>query len=448
MVRVRSNQTAVVVLWTLCALLVTTAHAWAQGSTTGSIRGTVQDSSGGVLPGATITLTNTGTSASQSAVSDGRGQFILGGIFPGTYDLKVELSGFKSYEQKAIAISPTDNRGIDVKLEVGAQSETVTVTSQAEIIQTETGAREGLITAKQIDNLSIIGRSALELMRILPGVVAEFNIGESVSFGGGGNTTQNYTVNGIRASSNTVSLDGSSLIDIGSNNGVIVSLNTDMVQEVKVQSSNFAAEYGTGGLNVSGVTKSGTSKFHGTLYDYWRDYRFAANDSSNVTAGTAKPKSTYQYPGGNIGGPITFGDSYTKNRDRLFFFVAFEGQRQQVDSGSHFTRTYTDAMKNGDFSELLANRGSNLNSIPQLRIPQGFPNAGANAPNNDMRAYTSATGRVLRQPLSAGELRRPRQPLQLRLQPARTDQPPRFQGPLRLDDQQQHPRLRPHRQRG
>ena len=393
MVRVRSNQSAQVVLWTLCALLLTTAHAWAQGSTTGSIRGTVQDSSGGVLPGATITLTNTGTNASQNAVSDGRGQFILGGIFPGTYDMKVELSGFKSYEQKAIAISPTDNRGIDVKLEVGAQSETVTVTSQAEIIQTETGAREGLITAKQIDNLSIIGRSALELMRILPGVVTEFNVGESVSFGGGGNNTQGYTVNGIRASSNTVSLDGSSLIDIGSNNGVIVSLNTDMVQEVKVQSSNFAAEYGTGGLNVSGVTKSGTSKFHGTLYDYWRDHKFAANDASNVTAGTAKPKSTYQYPGGNIGGPITFGDSYTKNRDRLFFFVAFEGQRQEVDSGSHFTRTYSDAMKNGDFSELLANRGSNLNSIPQLRIPQGYPNAGQNAPNNDMRPYMTATGR-------------------------------------------------------
>ena len=78
-----------------------------------------------------------------------------------------------------------------------------------------------------------------------------------------------------------------------------------MVQEVKVQSSNFAAEYGTGGMNMSGVTKSGTSKFHGSMYDYWRDHRFAANDRSNSIAGTEKPKSTYQYPGGNIGGPIT-----------------------------------------------------------------------------------------------------------------------------------------------
>jgi hypothetical protein len=393
MVRSRSTQAVAVVLWTIVTLLLTTTNAWAQGSTTGTIRGTVQDSSGGVLPGATVTLTNTGTKAMQTAASDARGQFLLSGIFPGTYDMKVELSGFKSYEQKAIALSPNDNRGIDVKLEVGQQSETVTVTSQVELIQTQTGAREGLITAKQIENLSVIGRSALELMRILPGVVTDFNMGESVSFGGGGNNTQGYTVNGIRSSGNQVSLDGSSLIDIGSNSGVIVSLNNDMVQEVKVQSSNFAAEYGTGGMNISGVTKSGSSKFHGSAYDYWRDYRFAANDRSNSITLTEKPKSSYQYPGGNIGGPISFGDSYTKNRDRLFFFVAYEAQRQQVDSLSHFTRTLSDPMKNGDFSELLANRGSNLNSIPQLRIPRGFPNAGEPAPNNDMRPYMNATGR-------------------------------------------------------
>ena len=363
------------------------------GSTTGTIRGTVQDSSGGILPGATVTVTNVGTKATQTAVSDSRGQYILAGMFPATYDLKVELSGFKNLRAERAVDQPGDTRGIDVHLEVGQQSETVTVTSQVELVQTETGAREGLITAKQIENLSVIGRSALELMRILPGVVTEFNQGESVSFGGGGNNTQGYTVNGIRSSSNTVSLDGSSLIDIGSNNGVIVSLNNDMVQEVKVQSSNFNAESGTGGMSISGVTKSGTSKFHGSAYDYWRNYRFAANDRSNSITLTPKPQSNYQYPGGNVGGPITFGDSYTKNKDRLFFFVAFEAQRQQVDSGSHFTRTYSDAMKNGDFSELLANRGSNLNSVPQLRIPQGFPGAGNPAPNNDMRPYMNSTGR-------------------------------------------------------
>jgi hypothetical protein len=400
MLRGQSNQaaSATVARWVtvaLCALVLTTGTALGQGSTTATIRGNVQDPSGGVLPGATITVTNTGTKAVQTATSDERGQYQFAALFPGTYDLRVELSGFKSYERKGLTLSPNDNRGMDVRLDVGQQSETITVTAQQEVIQTQTGAREGVLSAKQIDNLSVIGRSALELLRILPGVVTEFNQGESVSFGGGANNTQGYTVNGIRSSGNTVSLDGSSLIDIGSNSGLIVTLNNDMVQEVKVQSSNFAAEFGAGGMNVAGVTKSGTSAFHGQLYDYSRDARFAANDRSNSIAGTPKPKSKYQYPGGNIGGPITFGDSYTKNRDKLFFFAAFEVQRQQVDSGSRFNRTYSQAMRNGDFSELLANRGSNLNSIAQLRIPQGFPNAGQPAPNNDMRPYITPMGKYL-----------------------------------------------------
>jgi hypothetical protein len=379
----------------LCILALTSPTAAGQGSTTATLRGNVQDSTGGVLPGATVTLTNTGTKTVQAGVSDARGQYLFAGLFPGTYDLKVELTGFKAYERKALSLAPSDARGIDVRLEVGAQTETVVVTGQQEVIQTETGAREGVLNAKQIDNLSVIGRSSLELMRILPGVVTDFNVGESVSFGGGGNNTQGYTVNGIRSSTNTVTLDGSSLIDIGSNSGVIVSLNNDMVQEVKVQSSNFAAEYGTGGMNVSGVTKSGTSKFHGEGYDYVRDSRFAANDRSNTATGTPKPKSKYQYPGGNIGGPISFGDNYTKNRDKLFFFAAFEGQLQQVDSGSRLSRTYSQAMRNGDFSELLANRGSNLNSPAVLNIPFGFPGAGTPAPNNDMRPYMTATGKYL-----------------------------------------------------
>jgi hypothetical protein len=243
-----------------------------------------------------------------------------------------------------------------------------------------------------IDNLSIMGRSALELLRILPGVVTDFDIGSNT---GAAKDVQNYTVNGIRSSGNTAQLDGSNLLDIGCNCGMMVSLNNDMISEVKVQSSNFAAEYGAGGMNVSGVTKAGTSRFHGEGYYYLRDSKFAANDRSNSIAGVAKPAATYKYPGFNVGGPIFFGDSYTKNKDKLFFFFAYEWQRQQVDSGSRFTRTYTPAMKAGDFSELLANVGSNLNSVTQLRIPQGYPGAGNPAPNNDMTPYMSPLGTYL-----------------------------------------------------
>ena len=204
-------------------------------------------------------------------------------------------------------------------------------------------------------------------------MVVDYNIGESV---GGANNTQSYTVNGIRSSRNVVTLDGANVIDVGCNCGLMVTLNNDMVQEVKVQSSNFAAEHGTGAMNVSGVTKAGTSQFHGSLYDYWRDSSLAANDRSNSITGVDKPKSKYQFPGGQIGGPIFFGDSYTKNRDKLFFFFAFEAQRQQVDSGSRFSRTYSPAMKNGDFSELLANRGLELEQRAATADPAGVPERG------------------------------------------------------------------------
>ncbi len=382
------------------AALPAASTAFAQGSATATIRGTVSDASGGVLPGAMVVLTNTGTRNVREAQTDDRGGYLFAGLFPGTYELKVELAGFKTYDQKGITLGPNDARGLDVRLDVGAQTETVTVTGQTEIIQTETGAREGVLNAQQIDNLSIIGRSSLELLRILPGVVAPDQAQmESVSFGGGANNTQGYTVNGIRSSANTVSLDGSSLIDIGSNNGVIVTLNNDMVQEVRVQSSNFAAEYGSSGMNVSAVTKGGSSRFSGTIYDYWRDHRFGANDRSNSITGTPKPKSTFNYPGGNIGGPILIpGLEWNKNRDKAFFFLGLEIQRQKVDPGSFLSTTLTDKMRAGDLSELLPGNcvGQSLNmGCAQLVIPRGFPNAGQPAPNNNFAPYMHPLGRVL-----------------------------------------------------
>ena len=431
----------------LCTLVLTSVTVLGQGSTTATIRGNIQDPSGGVLPGATITVTNTGTKAVQTVVSDDRGQYQFGALFPGTYDLRVELSGFKSYERKALALSPSDNRGIDVRLDVGQQSETITVTAQQEVIQTQTGAREGVLSAKQIDNLSVIGRSALELLRILPGVVTDFNQGESVSFGGGANNTQGYTVNGIRSSGNTVSLDGSSLIDIGSNSGVIVTLNNDMVQEVKVQSSNFAAEYGAGGMNVSGVTKAGTSAFHGQGYYYSRDSKFAANDRSNSIAGTPKPKSKYQYPGGNIGGPISFGDSYTKNRDKLFFFAAFEVQRQQVDSGSRFNRTVYPGDAQRRLQRSVVEPRVEPEQHPAAAHSAGLRQRGPAGAEQRHAAVHDADGQVPREPVSAAELQRSEQSLQLRLQPPRADEPDGLQDAVRLEHQQQHEGVRPRRAR-
>jgi hypothetical protein len=378
-------------------LLIASATAFGQASNTATVRGTVEDPSGGVLPGATVTLTNTGTKAVQTAATNERGGYTFTGVFPGTYEIKVELEGFKTYEQKAIAISPQDTRGIDVRLDVGQQNETVTVTATNEVIQTETGAREGVLTAAQIENLSVVGRSSLELLRILPGVVSPDNTAfESVSFGGGANNTQAYTVNGIRSSNNNVSLDGSALIDIGSNSGVIVTLNNDMVQEVKVQSSNFAAEHGSGGMNISAVTKGGSSRFSGTLYDYYRDHRFAANDRSNSILGTPKPKSQFNYPGGNVGGPVLIpGIEWLKNRDKLFFFFGLEAQRQKVDPGARLGVVPTVLQREGLFTETNLATGQGQSAFSPVLIPQGFPGAGTLAPGGDLRPYITNLGRAL-----------------------------------------------------
>jgi hypothetical protein len=206
-----------------------------------------------------------------------------------------------------------------------------------------------------------------------------------------------YTVNGVRSSNNVVTLDGANLIDIGSNNGVILSPNNDMVQEVKVQTSNYAAEYGSSGMQVSAVTKSGTSEFHGSLYDYVRHWKFAANDRSNSLAGVEKGKSEFQYPGGNIGGPLVIpGLPFNQNRDKMFFFFGAEVQRQKVDSGSFLSVVPTLRQRNGDFSEALACVGQNFNQpCGAVNIPSNFPGAGSAAPNNNLAPYIHPLGRTL-----------------------------------------------------
>jgi hypothetical protein len=379
-------------------VVLLSCSAFAQvGGTTATLRGTVRDESGGGVPGATVTLLDVRTSAARTLVSDERGAFTFAGLFPATYDLKIEIVGFKTYAQTGITLAPNDTLGLDARLTLGPRIETVLVTASADLVQTDTGAREGRVTGRQIDSLSVIGRSPLELLRILPGVVApDQNQLESVSFYGGANATQSYSLNGIRSSHNTVSLDGSNLIDIGPNNGVIVGLNNDMVQEVKIQSSNFAAEYGTGGINISAVTKAGSSELHGTAYWYGRDHRLSANDRSNTIVGIEKPRSGFFYPGGNVGGPIVVpGAAYTRDRDRVFFWVGLEAQRQKVDSGSVLSTTISPRARTGDLSEFLAARGQNLNHPAVVLIPGGFPGAGTPAPNNDLRPYVTPLGRAL-----------------------------------------------------
>ncbi len=383
-------------------LFATAPLSFAQ--TSGTIRGTVKDPQGAVVPGAIVTLTGQRGGDRQVKTSD-EGSYVFTSVDPGAYTLKIEMQGFKTYQQK-FTLAPSETRGLDAELQIGVSGE-VTVVDEGSIIKTETGERSDTITAGQIDNLSIISRSSLELLRILPGVVApdpnDPNSGtDRVGFGGGANATANYTVNGIRGVNNNVSIDGSRVIDIGSNNGTIITPNVDMVQEVTVKSSNYAAEYGNSGVQITATTKGGSKDFHGEVYDYIRPNTLQASDRSNTIIGAARPKTSFQYPGGNVGGPVILPfTNFNRNRDRLFFFGGFEVQRQKPDRGSKTGTVPTERERAGDFSQSFSpNRGQYGNHLcPPTTIGWSDCN-GQNGqplpvPNGDFRPYRDPLGAAL-----------------------------------------------------
>ena len=346
----------------LLVLFALAPLASAQTTTGATLRGVVKDAKGGLVPGATVTLISADRGDERQAKSNNEGAFVFTSVTSGKYNLKVEAGGFKTAEQNELMLAPSENRSLDVPLEVGAPSEVVTVIGDETPIKTDTGERSETVTAKQIDNLSLIGRTSLELLRILPGVVApDENDLEFNSFGGGANANANYTVNGIRGVNNNVSIDGSRVIDIGSNNGTIITANNDMVQEVTVKTSNYAAEYGSSTVQIFATTKGGTKGFHGEVYDYIRPRSLQASDRSNSIAGAKKPNTSFKYPGGNIGGPVLLPFTHlNRNRDKLFFFVGLEFQRQTRDPGTKLGTVPTAAERNGDFSKSLSSRAGNV----------------------------------------------------------------------------------------
>lgn len=385
-------------LWALAVLVSLTlvSGALAQTTTSATLRGTVKDPNGAVVPNATVKLTYVTTQTERSTKTNSDGVYTFTSLTPGNYTLSVEATSFKKTVKTDVNLSPNETRGIDVEMAIGAATESVTITaSSAEEIKTETGERSNTIKAAQIENLSIISRNSLELLRILPGVVAPDSSTYQIS---GYGDASAYAVNGQRGQNNNVSVDGSRVIDIGCNCGSIVSLNNDFVQEVTVQSSNFAAEHGNSGVQISGTTKSGGKEFHGSLYDYTRHEALAANDRFRNYIGAQDPSSLaaqkpigrFYYPGGTISGPIylpkkVFGPlgGFNKDRDKLFFFVGFEVQRQTFGAPPRISNVPTVAQRNGDF------RGTTV------KIPAGFANAGQDAPNSNLAPYINPIGKVL-----------------------------------------------------
>src|SRR5262245_16726218 len=279
-------------------------------SENGTIAGTIKDSSGALIPGASITILNPAKSVAQTVSSNEEGNFVSPQLPPGTYTLVVEKSGFKKVE-KSNAILPVASKinvG-DIRLEIGQLSDTISVeTDIGQLqIQTESGERSDLVSGKQLREIGLNGRNVIDLAKIVPGVIA----GGAASGSGAStvtNITGSFTINGTRSTQHEYTVDGVTNYNLGNNTGALVSVNPDALEEVKILTSNYQAEYGrSGGGVIALTTRSGTSEYHGSGRYFRRHDSLNANNFFNNARGVPRPLYRYNFYGWDLGGPVPVG---------------------------------------------------------------------------------------------------------------------------------------------
>jgi outer membrane receptor protein involved in Fe transport len=313
----------------LLALAAPLAPAWAQLET-GRISGTVSDTQGGVVPGVTITAKSVNTGVTRETVSETDGKFVIANLAPDTYEVSFMLTGFKQVTQKDTVVTVGSDIAVNAKLEVGNVTENVTVTAAPEVIDTRTGEFRTTVTARQISELPTLTRNPYDLVA-LSGNVKEVSPDELSLVGGGGRGT-GFSINGQRSSSTNILLDG------GDNNylftaGLGQEVPLDAVQEFSVITNNFSAQYGraSGGI-VNVVTKSGTNRFSGTGYEFFRNDELAAISPDNKAKDLAEGDFRRNQLGYSVGGPIL--------KDKVHFFSSLEYIRiRSIDTLSSWVVT-------------------------------------------------------------------------------------------------------------
>ena len=292
----------------------------------GSITGTVKDSAGGAVPAARVTIANRAQGITQSAETNAEGVFVFPQLPPGAYTIVVEKQGFKRVEKSNVILSTGDKISAgEFTLEVGAVSETIQITADAGQLQikTESGERADLVSGSQLRNIGLNGRNIIDLAKIVPGVIS----GGAASGSGAStvtNITGGFTINGTRNTQHEYTVDGVTNYNLGNNTGALVSVNPDALEEVKILTSNYQAEYGrSGGGFIALVTRGGTSEYHGSGRYFRRHDSLNANSFfNNARGGTgsfARPLYRFNFYGWDFGGPVP-GLGSRDNR-KLFFFI-------------------------------------------------------------------------------------------------------------------------------
>src|SRR6266540_2392315 len=319
---------------------------------TGVVSGTVVDSSGQVVPGATLTLTNEATASVRTLTSDERGDFAFRALTPGSYTVKVELTGFRSIERRNNVLNASSRLDIGkLTLDVGALSEVVTVSATGTFVETKNSDYSGLLTASQISQIQTKGRDVVNLLRLLPGVHYENDIDAlGDSFG-----SQIPNIAGQRRTWNQVTVDGLNGNELSGTGKMNSSINLDAIAEVKVLLNTYKAEFGhSAGANIEIVSKSGSQNFHGSGYWYGRRDAWNATPWENERAGLPKPKQKIDTPGFNIGGPVKLPGASDK---KLFFFYSMEAPQVQKPGQVRLYRMPTALERKGDFSQTFDANG-------------------------------------------------------------------------------------------
>ncbi len=310
---------------------------------TGTVAGVVTDPTGAVVQQASVAVTNTGTKISKQAATNSNGFYEVPHLPIGSYTVTVQVAGFTKMESNPAALDINQTLRVDLQLQVGRQSDVVTVDTQANTVETQSSTVGGTVTGQAIYELPLNGRNTLDLLATQPGVTAT-----NPDSGASGS----YSIGGGRTDSVTYLLDGGLNNDLLSN-GVVVNPNPDAIAEFRVIQSTYGAEYGrnAGGI-VSVVSKSGTNSLHGTIYDYARNDFFDANDFFFNQAGQPRAILKRHQYGLTFGGPIVIPHVFN-GRDKLFFFFSYQGQKQSQVVTAGKVPTYTPAEANGDFSQAV-----------------------------------------------------------------------------------------------
>ncbi|GGA65570.1 hypothetical protein GCM10011507_16450 [Edaphobacter acidisoli] len=403
------------VMFVLC---LTPGTLFAQSSG-GTISGTVADTTGAVVPNASVVLVNTQSGDKRASVSNGSGFFNFAAVSPGTYKLTISASGFSTYVATDIIMHLGENHNLpSIALKVSSSNAVVeVVSSQAAVIPLDTGESSMTLSSKLVQNLSIQGRDAAELVKFMPGMAMNTGLTQT-QFSSLTTQTNSGPIGAFSASGTQpyggmqMTLDGASLVDVGNQGTQIANVNQDTTAEFTYLNAAFGADTPRGPTIIQITSKSGGQGYHGDIYTYLRNWQANANDAyyKASSGSNIRPMDHQIYPGATFGGPVLIpGTSFNRNRDKLFFFAGFEKMLQNPFPTLHYLVTPTTNMINGDFSAATLPGAQTAGSSwwPTAQVPCAnaanwtsfCPSGGANqnmfANGQIPSSYWDADGRAL-----------------------------------------------------